>query len=560
MKLRHPDPAVAAAVWFVAFFAFVPSMCAQEGAAPRHTGVPQDWSQHHIVFSRDALTLHPNLIDREPRVRHQAMQRWQSPNSDAFRGAAPLPIAAARSGLHRDWNVSGLQGKVSPFNFPAKFSFDVDAPPDCTNDYVVFGLSTASTGTQANLVAFNNLYSNTVIGGGFCDPLPGPGLGPNVLFAYDTTTVTGGKIVTSPILSLDGTKIGFVESIPGATPSAIFHVLTWTAGQGIIGVAAVPTAMISLPFSLSANDSSSSPWIDYGNDIVYVGADNGNVYKITGVFKGTPTLITGGGWPVTVSTGLHLTSPVLDSILGKLMVGSGNGNLYQIDTATGALTALAVGGGTTSHGIVAAPLVDITNGTTFVVSANDGIAGAVLVEVDTATMASPPLSKARIGLGAFGGTVLNIHDPDFSNNYYTTPTNGVIRVCGTGAADTTPWQYAFAFTGRTMHTSPSFSQQLLTSTAARCTGLTEFFNPNVGSGTDYFFFGLTSDCTAVGGAGGCVAEITDANPTTVLKTTVTNGPSGISVDNYSSAAEASSIYFTAEGANTAYKFTQNGLF
>jgi len=72
---------------------------------------------------------------------------------------------------------------------------------------------------------------------------------------------------------------------------------------------------------------------------------------------------------------------------------------------------------------------------------------------------------------------------------------------------------------------------------------------------------LTKDCTVLGGGGaaGCVAEITDADPTTVLTRTVTNGPSGIVVDNYSSAAEAASIYFTAEGVNTAYKFTQNGL-
>jgi len=288
-----------------------------------------------------------------------------------------------------------------------------------------------------------------------------------------------------------------------------------------------------------------------------VGADNGLVYKITGVFRGVPAL-SGSPWPVTVSTGLHLTSPVLDSGLGLLMVGSANGNLYQIDTATGALAALAVGGAGTSHGIVAAPLVDITNGTTFVVDANDGTS-AVLVEVDTVSMTQ--LSKGQIGQGAAGGTGINIHDPDFSNNYYITPSSGVIRVCGTGAADTTPWQYAFGFTGRTMKTMASFSQQLLASAAAQCSGLTEFFNPNVGGGTDYFFFGLTKDCTVLGGGGadGCVAEITDADPTTVLKTTVTNGPSGIVVDNYSSAAEAASIYFTAEGVNTAYKFTQNGL-
>jgi len=549
VKPRHP---YATAVWWVALLAVVPSMCAQEAVAPRHTGVPQDWSQGHIVFSRDTLALHPDLMDREPRVRHQVMQRWQPPNLGVFYGAQPLPTAAGNSGSHRDWNVTPLGGKVAPFRYAAKFSFDPGAPPDCTNDYVVFGLSTASTGPEANLVAFNNLYSGT-------SPTGPCGTAPNVLFAYDITTVTGGKITTSPILSEDGKKIGFVESIPGTSASAIFHVLTWTAGQGAIGAAAVPTAtaMTSLPFSLSANDSASSPWIDYGADIVYVGSDNGLVYKITGVFHGIPTL-SGSPWPVQAGT-LHLTSPVLDSVRGELMVGSAN--LFRIDTANGALSTLAVGAGTSS-GIVAPPIVDVTNGTTFVVSANDGTS-AVLVEADTATML--PLSKGRIGLGAAGGTAFNIHSPAVSNLYFNTPSSGEIRVCGTGVADAIPWQYAFGFIGRTMQTAPTLKQQIPTnpanSTAARCAGFTEFFNPNVGGslGTDYFFFGLTRDCTALGGPGGCVAEFTNADPSTILTTTVSGGPSGIIVDNYSTQPQASSIYFTAEGINTAYKFTQVGL-
>jgi hypothetical protein len=550
VKPRHP---YATAVWWVALLAVVPSLCAQEAAAPRHTGVPQDWSQGHIVFSRDTLALYPNLMDREPRVLHQVMQRWQPPNLGVFHGAQSLPTATGNSGSHRDWNVTPLGGKVAPFRFPAKFSFDPGAPPDCTKDYVVFGLSSPSTGTHANLVAFNNLYVNSA-GTGFCS-----GTAPNTLFAYDITTVTGGKITTSPILSEDGKKIGFVESIPGTSASAIFHVLTWTAGQGTIGAAAVPTAMTSLPFSLSANDSASAPWIDYSADIVYVGSDNGLVYKITGVFHGTPTL-SGAPWPVQAGT-LHLTSPVLDSVRGELMVGSGS--LFRIDTATGVVSTLPVGAGASS-GIVAPPIVDVTNGTTFVVSANDGTS-AVLVEFDTAS--GVELSRGRIGKGAAppGGIAFNIHPPALSNDYYNNPSTGVIRVCGTGAGDTIPWQYAFSFTGRNMLPGPSFSKQIPTnppdSTAARCAGFTEFFNPNVGGvpGTDYFFFGLTRDCTASGGAGGCVAKITDSNPTTIFTTTVTNGPSGIVVDNYSNAAEASSIYFTAEGIDTAYKFTQNGL-
>lgn len=556
--------AIRAAVWF-AVLSMAAGLCAQEAAAPRHTGVPQDWSQGHIVFSRDALAQHPELIYREPRILYQAMQRWQRPNSNVFRGADPLPAPVNDSG-QRDWFLA-LGSKVVYHMFPAKFSFDPAAAPDCLNDYVVFGMVATGTpgasGGQANLVALNNLYVNNS-GTGFCS-----GTAPNVLFAYNITTVTGGKISTSPVLSEDGTKIAFVEGVPGTSAQAIFHVLTWKAGQGAIKNAAVPGSMTSLTFSPTSNCSSSSPWIDYATDIVYVGADKGNVYKIAPVFTGMPTLA-GGNWPVSVHTNFHLTPPVLDAGRSVLMVGSSDGVLYKIDTTTGVLasSSLRVGkkGGTTA-GIVAPPIVDGSSGTTFVVSANGassapGGYSAVLVQANTDTMAE--MSRAPIGLGSSGGTVLNLYDPTLSNDYINDPSTGVIRLCGTGLADTTPWQYAFGFTMSgtqpILDGSPSFSQQLLTptSTAARCTGWTEFFNPNVGvGGTDFFFFGLTQDCTAPLQAGGCVAETT--GNTGITTATVNGGPSGIIVDNYSTALGASSIYLTSENVGTAYKFTQNNL-
>ena len=555
MKPRNPYAYLLA--WCVMVCALVPGMRAQQDTLPRHTGVPQDWSQRHIVFSRDALAQHPDVIYREPRVLHQAMQRWQAPNSKAFHGASLQPSATTGSGSHRDWNVSLGKGRLAPNMYPAKFSFDPGAPPICASapgvipDFVAFGLATAGTpntsGGQANLVAFNNLYAGT---GGLC------GAAPTVLFAYNTTTVAGGKIVTSPILSEDGTKVAFVESVVGAPGSAIFHVLTWTAGQGTIANAALPASMTSMTYSASAYNTSSSPWIDYGTDTVYLGTDNGAVYQITGVFRGTPTL-SGAPWPVTVSSKYHITPPVLDSTRGLLMVGSENGSLYQINTSTGAVATLAVGkkGGTTP-GITAAPIVDVTNGTTFVVSANDGTS-AVLVQADTTSLTQ--LAKARIGEGSSTGTSLALYEPAFTNQYFNNPSAGDVRLCGTGAADTTPWQYSFGFTGTTMNTVISDKGQLLTSTAARCTGWTEFFNPNEGN-TDYFFFGLTQDCTSAGTAGGCVVELTGAGPTLALTfATVNGGPSGIVVDNYSTAGQASSIYLSAEHINTAYKFTQNGL-
>jgi hypothetical protein len=561
-------------MWCVVLFALVPNMQAQEATPDTHTGVPQDWSQRQIVFSRDALAQHPDLIYREPRVLHQAMQRWQVPNWGSFHGVEPLPVPAKKHGIHRDWNVGSLGGSLRKNAFPAKFSYDAAAPPDCTNDYAVFGLGVAGAiGGQANLVGFNNLYSDPVNGGGFCDPPTGPGLGPLVLFAYNISTATTGpgKILTSPVLSESGKKIAFVESVTGPTPSAIFHVLTWNAGEGTIGTighAFTPTTpqMISLPFSANAGDIYSSPWVDYATDTAYVGADNGIVYKITGVFHGTPTL-SGSPWPVTVHIGFHVTAPVLDSNLGMLMLGNFDGFLYQININSPTLAVhsyqIGVTGGPGS-GIAGPPIVDITNGTTFVVTGNvvpGPNTGAALVEFDTASLT--PLSTGPIGIGGTTGAKLRLLQPAFSNDYYNGLTTGVVTLCGTGAGDTSPWQYVFGFDGRVMHTPSSFSQQLLPSTAAQCSGWTEFFNPNVGPspGTDFFFFGLTQDCTAPGSgtAGGCVEEIRGATHPVTATVPVNDGPSGIIIDNYSTESQASSIYLGSVFAPIVYKFTQDGL-
>ena len=545
MKLKRPFGAMAVlyvGVLFAGVLCLTPYTWAQSSAtAPKHIGVPQDWSERSLVFSLDGLAKYPDLIDREPRIRHQVMQRFQSIDPNFFR-SAERAVSAITPAHHRDWNVNLVRGRVAADMYPAKFSFDPGAPPDCTNDYVVFGLNVAgTTGKQANLIAFNNLYSGP---GGLC------GAAPTVLFAYNVTSVTGGKINLSPVISLDGTKIAFVES---AGAEAIFHVLTWTAGQGTISTAAAPT-MTSLPFSLTATSTTSAPWVDYTNDVAYAGADGGLLYKINGVFNSTPTLA-GGAWPVTVSVGHHLTPPVLDNRLGLLMTGSANGNLYQVDSTTGALAVAVVGAlGKTSPGIIAPPIVDVTNGTTFVVDANDGTS-AVLVEFDTATLTQ--IAKARIGEGASTKTALTLGQPAFDNNYYNDPSTGQVRLCGTGASDTTPWQYGFGFVGRTMNTSAVFSQQILTSGAAVCTNWTEFYNPNINGGTDFFFFGLTQDCTGTGTSGCVVAATTEGSALTT--TNVAGGPSGIIVDNYSTAGQASSIYLSAETGSLAYKFTQNGL-
>jgi len=534
----------------ISLLVLVSALTAQVAEHQTRVGFPQDWTHRHVVFHRQMLWQHPQLA-AEPRVLHQFFRKMPYSAVGTF-SASEEGSRTGTAPIHRDWNVSLGGGKVAFGMSPLKYSFDETAAPSCANDFVAFGLDVAGvTGGQGNLVAFNNLYSGP---GGFC----GTGAA-TTYFSYNTTTVAGGSIDTSPVVSLDGKKIAFVES---TATSSIFHVLTWATGAGN-GTSPVVSAdpgvgntatMTSLTYAAANTNTRSSPWIDYGQDVAYVGADDGRLYKITGVFRGTPTLA-GAPWPVLINANRRLTGPVLDQITRNIFVGDARGILWSVNANTPAtIRSLNVGlPGATNPAIFDPPIVDVDNGTVFAVSSNDGTS-AVVVQADTTTLAQ--LRRGRIGQGTTGGFTANLYGGAFTNDYFNNPASGSLFLCGTGAADTTPWRYSFGFTGRIMNANPSSSGQILNFIDSRCSPITEFFNPNIGAaGTDFFFWGMTSNCVA---AVGCIMSRTNSG--VVLTVSESNGTSSIIVDNISTAAHASSIYFSTEASpRRAVKLTQNGL-
>ena len=280
----------------------VSALTAQVAEHQTRIGLPQDWTHNHVGFHRQLLSQHPELAAAEPRVLHQFVRRM--PFSPIAVSGPSDEAASSAAAITRDWNVNLGGGKVVLGMSPIKFGFDINASPSCTNDFVAFGLDAAgTTGGQGNLVALNNLYRGP---GGLC----GTGA-PSTLFSYNITTVAGGRITTSPVLSLDGTKIAFVETVGS---SSIFHVLKWATGPGngtsptnsaVPGVGNTAT-MSSLTYA-ATTDTRSYPWIDYGQDVAYVGSNDGRLYKITGVFNGTPTLA-GAPWPVLINANRVLTA------------------------------------------------------------------------------------------------------------------------------------------------------------------------------------------------------------------------------------------------------------
>ena len=432
---------------------------------------------------------------------------------------------------------------------------------------------------QPSLAALNNLYVQPD-GSGFCSGLTAP----TVKWAYRTTTA---PVVTSPVLSTNGAKVAYVES---SNPPAL-HVLTigTTGNNGSIGGPAVPgtsnnAADVSVPYG-ATGDTRSSPFVDYTDDVAYVAADDGHLYKFTGVFKGAPALVTTGGWPLTIATGGNsgdLTSPVLDSVTQRIFIGDGNGVLHFVrlspsDLCTGSVAAPCVDSTTLSlssgtHAIIDAPIVDSANQKIFAFLQDNGSGHYTLTQADT-SFGIP----VTVPLGANTGAAAHIGA--FDNAYFsftgTGTNNGHLYVCGTEGINPNPGSaalYRVGFTGATMNsTSSDGPLQLVTSGSAGCSPLTEFFNPNASGGTEFLFVSVTANCSATLGASGCIRafNITGGFPAdTASAPTVAEdgGTSGIVVDNVNLSSGASSIYFSTQAdavknvtGSNAIKLTQSGL-
>ena len=103
-------------------------------------------------------------------------------------------------------NIAPGGGQTSP----AKFVFDVNAAPSCTNDYAVIGIpANPTSGGQANIVGVNNLYSG--VPGALC------ATGPTVMFAYASGT---GQVPASLVLHRTGPRLRTLRiSLRGALTS-----------------------------------------------------------------------------------------------------------------------------------------------------------------------------------------------------------------------------------------------------------------------------------------------------------------------------------------------------
>jgi hypothetical protein len=486
--------------------------------------LPTDWSHSHLIFSRPGSAEQLARVSQDPRYWQQLYRREQQltlPGGgntvlDAF---APVAFTGKVKRLKRDWSVDlGTGGTAGAENFPAKFSFD-STVASCSTDYVIYSTGLAGSGAQANIVAFNNLYSG-------CG-----GTVPSVYWAYNTS----GTVLTSPTFSLDGTQVAFVQT-NGAGKGELVLVKWKASATDAIGAPSVPNSVSTGSYStcptlpcmttislrdgtnVATADTTSSVYYDYTNDIAWVGGALGWLHKITGVFKGTPAEVTTGGFPVQVDTGaLWISSPVFDRLSGKVFVGDSGGFLYAVDATSAAVT--QSGQLDFGTGVVLGPIVDSGNNFVYVFASSDGsqncggstVACTTVYQLSTSFGAGTSGTPVIVGDSVvFGGTPNPLYIGGFDSSYYSsTNATGNLYVCGnTGAV---PTLYQIPITAGVPGTATSITTLATPASTASCSPVTDVPNPNTTGGASERLFvsvqdkGRASACSS----GGCIFNFLD---------------------------------------------------
>jgi hypothetical protein len=612
--------------------AFRVPMLAQSGPAvhvgkAQITGVPEDWTHHHVVFANPGTEQEAIRAGRheqwvktvnDPRYVMQQMKRnlpIQGPAamdaayrtkwiSDAFgrspvitlpeaggpssglKERTPRPIAPKKRGfglsdaIKQDWNET-LGSTTSPNapTFPAKWSFSTSSA-SCSSDFVVY--PTAMDSGDASLIAYYNLYSG-------CSS----GTVPEVAWAY----ATGGTLPLSPVFSLDGSQIAFIQvssvniaslvllKLPATLPGAGTLTLPATPSTAASstayynsGIGCTAPCMYSMTLSGSPNDTWSNPFYDYANDALYVGDSVGQLHKFSPVFRGAPAeIVSAGVWPAqltnTTADTTQAASPVYDAVSGYVFVGTFGGYLYSVGSGNQGTTTGAINGYSTqidgTWGVRDAPLLDSAAGELYVFAGNDPNGNNGVFQFATSFGADTAGTEAILSSTDVNGENSYQFAGTFDNTYYTSSNSsspsGNLYVCGSENASPL---YQIAISSNVMETVTSGPTVVNNGFYGRCSPVTEFYNSN--AGVDYLFVsvydGAPSACVNSPDVQGCVLSynVTDLDSSTFTPSLNPVGALNVSVSQDSYYAPTGGIIVdndvasgTLAGASQIYFLTQD---
>jgi hypothetical protein len=513
-------------------------------------------------------------------------------DTQGFRPPLRYPIPPARNKRPKvDWSVSlgptaGLALGESPsiytYNYTKPSCSNLSAAPPVVGDFAVYTINAAaSVGMpgQANLVGLTNLYT-TGAGTGFCS-----GTGPSFLFSY---AIGGGASPLSPVISLDGTKIGWIEN--RTATHAYLHTTIWVANQG--ASATYPSAVTGTfsngvctpagsscdnaldytastypgcPTAYTAGNGHSDLYVDYASNSGFISANNGLLYHIKNIFSNTTSPAVDFCIPVNstfeTAPSSAMSATVYDQLHNQVFLTDSE-KIYAYTVNASAPTPNFALAGSYTYGNAASnynyqtgpgPLLDPFNRYIYVFSTYDANGKTSVTQL--------PTSLASAVSVALGPTSTNLNPflfyGAFDNNYFVNgPANAASTLysCGTDSTTTTAQDlFAISFSPTTglANTTPAMSYNKNVNPGGNnglCSPITEFFDGT----TDRIFVGMGENGSNTGAnvvtMWNVTSQLNTASATpTASATGYFGGSSGISADNNASGtAQAQSIYFSTE--------------
>jgi hypothetical protein len=599
-------------------------------------GGPQDWSTKHTIYTLNGSAEDMLKLRDDPRFMHNILLHYlrehrnqaglpgtagfnesgwipsnlteepTDPNTRNLRPPDPLdlfdpikflptvPLRNMRSKV--DWAFSlgptagmslGETPGVYTYNYAVPSCSTLSATPPVVGDFVVYTVDAApSTGIpgQANLVALTNLYT-AGDGTGFC-----PGTGPSVLFSYAIGT---GASPLSPVISLDGTKVAWIENRTATT--SYLHITNWVANQGTSATAPATvngtflngscttagtscddaiayTASVypGCPTAFTAGNGHSELYVDYGSNAGYISANNGLLYHIKNIFSSTISPSVDFCIPVNATfettPSSAMSGPVYDSLINKVFITDSE-KIYSYNVSATSSPSFSLAGSFTygnnasnhNYQTGPGPLLDAFNNFIYVFSTYDSSGRTSVTQLPTSLASSVqvPLGNRTTNANHF------LFYGAFDHNYFTNGPKSAASTlysCGTDSTTRTAQDlFAISFNPTTglANTTPAMSTNKNVNPGGQngvCSPLTEFFDGT----TDRLFVGMGMP-GATSGANvvtmwNITHQLTSATttPTVTTPTAYLGGTSGISADNNASGvAQAQSIYFSTEEVGTA---------
>ena len=466
---------------------------------PHGISLPTDWSHSHVIFSQPATVEEAQMMGEDPRYWQQVHRREDA----KFLRAEADDVTSLRGRMNGNnangglWSedLGSVGGANSPGagagNYPAKYSFSTttaNCGTAATPDFVVFSTGILGSGSQASVVAYDNLYTG-------CG-----GTVPSVYWAYNT----GGLILTSPIISLDGTQVAFAQTSGSPTGQAGVLLLKWKASTTEkVNSPGVPTLVSNALYracvapcmtevflhdgsGVAVDDRTSSPFYDYTNDVLWVGGANSWLHKLTGVFKTTPAEVSTGGFPVRVNAANPnaLSDPVYDRISKNVFVGDAGGFFYRVASATGG-SAVKTAQLDFGAGMAQSPVLDQTNGHLYIFSSSDGTsactggAACSAIYVLTPTFSAGATgTKVTVGTSVVSGnTPFPLYIGGFDSAYFSSVGGvGNLYVCGNTGLN--PILYRVPISNGTFGTPLSVAGLTAGGQHFPCSPVTDYANPN----------------------------------------------------------------------------------